>query len=437
MNGQGKVHNPTGGGIAAFSSSNNNNDKAKDGSTPTPPREQQQQQQQHRNNRHHHRHHPDHAAAGGGNESHPTTKIEVGSSRRNIQRKKTDNAIVASSSGRYDNRSKRMGGTGKGMRADDDPIHHALSYAGDRDGDHGTGAVGALNPNDPLYVPEEDDDPRSYVLSSGGGMMVGKAKDASIDVDVSNATVPSGTYDAIVVDDDDVVPNGRRRPVYGPLLTLTEFKIRSSDIIREYFDSSDISEFIRCVYDLGCTVYHPELIKRCISLGMDEGPRERELISRLLACLHPNPMSDAEMEGGFELVLDSIEDLCIDIPDAKAMAGSFLARAVIDEVLAPAFLSNRNNTHPGDPVVEKAVGLLSREHCTARLERVWGPGDGRPVSELKEIMDQLLKEYLLSRELDEAASCVRELKASHFHHELVKRGIRIAMEEDGGGRRPQ
>lgn len=37
----------------------------------------------------------------------------------------------------------------------------------------------------------------------------------------------------------------------------------------------------------------------------------------------------------------------------------------------------------------------------------------------------------MSRELDEAASCVRELKASHFHHELVKRGVKIAMEEDG------
>ena len=41
------------------------------------------------------------------------------------------------------------------------------------------------------------------------------------------------------------------------------------------------------------------------------------------------------------------------------------------------------------------------------------------------------QEYLLSRELDEAASCVRELKAGHFHHELVKRGVKIAMEEDG------
>ena len=29
---------------------------------------------------------------------------------------------------------------------------------------------------------------------------------------------------------------------------------------------------------------------------------------------------------------------------------------------------------------------------------------------------------------------MRELKAPHFHHELVKRGVRIAMEEDGGRR---
>jgi programmed cell death protein 4 len=113
------------------------------------------------------------------------------------------------------------------------------------------------------------------------------------------------------------------------------------------------------------------------------------------------------------------------------MVASFLARAVVDEVLPPAFLSEQNNDRPGDPVVEKAVTLLSREHCTARLERVWGPGDGRPVAELKKDMDQLLQEYLLSRELDEAARCVKELQAPHFHHELVKRGVFSAMEQDG------
>lgn len=38
---------------------------------------------------------------------------------------------------------------------------------------------------------------------------------------------------------------------------------------------------------------------------------------------------------------------------------------------------------------------------------------------------------MLSRELDEAARCVREMGSSHYHHELLKRGVKIAMEKDG------
>lgn len=113
------------------------------------------------------------------------------------------------------------------------------------------------------------------------------------------------------------------------------------------------------------------------------------------------------------------------------MVANFLARAVVDEVLPPAYLSEQNNSRPGEQVIEKAISLLTREHSTARLERVWGPGDGRPVDELKVAMDQLLQEYLMSRELDECARCVKELDSAHYMHELVKRGVKIAMEQDG------
>lgn len=115
----------------------------------------------------------------------------------------------------------------------------------------------------------------------------------------------------------------------------------------------------------------------------------------------------------------------------QQMIACFLARAVVDEVLPPAFLSNENNNRPGCLVIEKAIGLLNREHSTARLERIWGPGDGRSVDELKAEMKQLLQEYLLSRELDEAARCVKELECTYFHHELIKRGVVIAMELEG------
>ena len=36
---------------------------------------------------------------------------------------------------------------------------------------------------------------------------------------------------------------------------------------------------------------------------------------------------------------------------------------------------------------------------------------------------------MLSRELDEAARCVRELGASHFHHELVKRAVEAVLDK--------
>lgn len=315
---------------------------------------------------------------------HETKVKETGSSRRNITRKKGGNENI------HDSKKKKQGGAGKGK------------WDERYDGSDALLESDVLDKNDPLYDDFEDE--TRYVLT---GAVVG-------DGEALNGYDPA-----------------TERAVYGPMLTLSEFKIRISESIKEYFDSADADEVIRGIQEMKCKPYHPEVVKRAISLSLDEGPRERELVSRLLTSLHPIPLEDADVSKGFEILLDSLDDLAIDIPDAKGIVGSFLARAIVDEVLPPAFISNRNNSHPGDEVTEKAVSLLSREHCTARLEKVWGPGDGRPVSELKEVVDQLVEEYLLSRELDEAARCVREMNAPHFHHELVKRGVKIAMEKDG------
>ena len=373
--------------------------------------------------------------------------MKEGTAYRNITRKRTD----SNASGNYDSRNKKQGGHGKGEWKEHlDPI----------DPDYRP----EIHENDPLY----DESQQGYILSSSDT----QSRHASSD----NGTEPRG-YDPI-----------ESKAIYGPMLTLSEFKIQVTNCVKEYFDSCDSDEVIRTLLELNCQEYHREVLKKAISLAMDKGPRERELTSRLLTSLHPTPMSDRDMELGFTTLLDSLEDLRTDVPDAnvralegfvccycvlccrivcslrtdicklftllsknrplnhscndlthnllfiypiQTMVASFLARAVVDEVLPPAFLSDQNNDRPGDPVVEKAVSLLSREHCNARLEKVWGPGDGRPVAELKTEMDQLLQEYLLSRELDEAARCVKELEAPHFQHELVKRGVKIAMELDG------
>lgn len=147
-----------------------------------------------------------------------------------------------------------------------------------------------LDKDDPLYNDIEDE--TKYILAA--------SNDA-----VGNNEEANG-YDPIA-----------ERAVYGPMLTLSEFKIRVAESIKEYFDSADADEVIRSIQEMKCKPYHPEVVKRAISLSLDEGPRERELVSRLLTGLHPIPLEDADVSKGFEMLLDSLEDLCIDIPDAK------------------------------------------------------------------------------------------------------------------------
>lgn len=214
------------------------------------------------------RHHHQHTAG-----EHETMVKEAGSSRRNITRKKGEGSAQL-----YNNRNKKQGGAGKGK------------WGNVLDGSEMVNVPSALDENDPLYddLAEEG----KYFLSSLNG---GNGNDEE-----------ANGYDPVA-----------DRVVYGPLLTLSEFKIRVSISILEYFDSADANEVVRSIQEMRCKLYHPEVVKRAISLSLDKGPRERELISRLLTCLHPYPLADSEMESGFEIILDSSDDLCIDIPDAK------------------------------------------------------------------------------------------------------------------------
>jgi programmed cell death protein 4 len=143
-----------------------------------------------------------------------------------------------------------------------------------------------IDEDDPIYDVAEDSS--KYILTS-------------IDVDTDKRGYDPGTSKA----------------VYGPMLTRSEFKIQFAECIKEYFDSCDADEVIRTLEELGCMEYHAEIVKKVISLSLDKGPRERELTSRLLTCLHPTPLSMDDLTAGFTLLLDSLDDLCTDVPEAK------------------------------------------------------------------------------------------------------------------------
>ena len=204
------------------------------------------------------------------------TRVKEGSDKRNITRKKTADRV----SGNYNSMHKKQGGHGKGQWKDVmDP-----SYA----------EKIPIDEKDPLY--DEAEDSTKYILSS-------------IDQEADKRGYDPGTSKAI----------------YGPMLTLSEFKVQLSECINEYFDSCDADEVIRTLDELGCKEYHSEIVKKAVSLSMDKGPRERELVSRLLASLHPTPLGSGDMQRGFDKLLNSLEDLCTDVPGAAVSFASSLS----------------------------------------------------------------------------------------------------------------
>lgn len=66
---------------------------------------------------------------------------------------------------------------------------------------------------------------------------------------------------------------------------------------------------------------------------------------------------------GFTRLLASVEDLCLDYPDAAHTLSLFLGRAIIDEALQPAFLTavlpSLRNDSLGVAVVQATGSRLS------------------------------------------------------------------------------
>lgn len=231
----------------------------------------------------------------------------------------------------------------------------------------------------------------------------------------------------VVFESSQYLTNGHSGPA--PKFDLVEAKKKMADILSEYFVSAETSEAARSLEELQSQAFHYVFVKRAITMALDKHEHECEMTSRLLSELYPKTLTTPQIAKGFERLLESSADLELDIPNVRTKLATFLARAVVDEILPPKFLMDSFVANIDPEVIEIAKKKLSIKHGTARLEKGWGPGDGRPVEELKQAVDQLFQEYLLSSDVKEANRCVLELNAKHFHHEVVKRAIQNAVEQ--------
>ncbi|XP_020690190.1 uncharacterized protein LOC110105147 [Dendrobium catenatum] len=214
---------------------------------------------------------------------------------------------------------------------------------------------------------------------------------------------------------------------------IKRFKEESVTIIHEYFLSDDIPELIRSLEDLAAPQYYPIFIKKLITIALDRKNREKEMASVLLSALAMEILSTADIVDGFVMLLESAEDTALDILDASDELALFLARAVIDDVLAPLNLEEiKSKLLPncsGSETVHSARSLASARHAGERLLRCWGGGTGWAVEDAKDKITKLLEEFESGGDMGEACQCIRELGMPFFNHEVVKKALVMAMEK--------
>jgi len=294
----------------------------------------------------------------------PNTKTEVGSAKRNILRKT--------------NKGKGGGGGGGGGKgkAPGQKIDDGSTYYYDT----------ALDEHDLNYEEDDGNDEEEYFAELTGAKV---------------AAAP---------------------------MTLTQYKRAIEPIITEYFDSGDVDEILICIQEINVPSYTYEFVKRAVNMSFDRTDRERELISKLFSLGYPDVFSTNMLGKGFERLFELIDEIEKDAPKARDMLATYVARAVVDDILPPSFLSDAVVCNLGGDIIDYAKRMLSRDHGGAKIEKSWGPGDGRPVEELKVAIDQIFQEFLVSGDKDEASNCLKVLRSPHFFHEVVKRAVVQSMD---------
>jgi len=215
-------------------------------------------------------------------------------------------------------------------------------------------------------------------------------------------------------------------------LPVTTMKAKVKGIIAEYFVSGDLPEALERLGEVEGRCGQ-EVVKRTLVEAMEKKNRDREMASVLLSGMTKLYGSEQFFEG-FIRVLRGIDDIALDTPNAAQLLARFIARATIDDVLPPVFVSlvpaRVASTGRGKEVLEMAKALME-QHSSTRIMNLWGAGAKSSVEELKALVCTLVEEFFDSGDLAEAVRCVQELDAPDFAHEVVKRVAYRAVEKGG------
>ncbi|RVW94922.1 Programmed cell death protein 4 [Vitis vinifera] len=214
---------------------------------------------------------------------------------------------------------------------------------------------------------------------------------------------------------------------------FAEYKKKAAVIVEEYFATDDVVSTASELREISLPRYNFYFVKKLVSMAMDRHDKEKEMAAVLLSALYADVIDPSQVYKGFGKLVESSDDLIVDIPDTIDVLALFVARAVVDDILPPAFLTKHLASLPKDSkgvqVLRRAEkGYLAAPLHAEIIERRWGGSKNTTVEDVKARINNLLVEYRVSGDVKEACRCIKDLKVPFFHHEIIKRALIMAME---------
>ncbi|KAL0913009.1 hypothetical protein M5K25_016438 [Dendrobium thyrsiflorum] len=266
---------------------------------------------------------------------------------------------------------------------------------------------------------------RASQISDGFIILLESAEDLA--VDILDAVEVLALFVARAVVDDIIPPAFLHRakkvfPENSKGLQVIE-TAEKSYLSVPHHAYGDTAEACRCIRELGVSFFHHEVVKRAVIFAM-ETPSSQSLIFKLLdEAAEEGLISSSQMIKGFSRLAESLDDLTLDIPSAKAIFQQLIPKAISEG------RTGRRRWHLGSETVHIAPSLASTRHAGERLLRCWGGGTGWAVEDAKDKITKLLEEFKSGGDLGEACQCIHELGMPFFNHEVVKKALVMAMEK--------
>ena len=101
-------------------------------------------------------------------------------------------------------------------------------------------------------------------------------------------------------------------------ITIEEVKKKIADLLQQYIRNGDTTEACRCIKEWAVPLFHHEVVKRALTLGMESLAAAALIVIHLKEASKQCLVGFSQMMKGFYRMNESLDDLILDILSSKS-----------------------------------------------------------------------------------------------------------------------